>query len=58
MLSSGLTIYAESPADEQAIESARQFIASKGLTVDDVRIVKKPNAICVITKREVKYGES
>ena len=58
MLSSGAVIYAESPADKQAIESARQFIASKGLTVDDVRIVKKPNAICVITKREVEYGES
>ena len=58
MLSSGTMIYAESPADEAAIASARKFIADRKLVSDDVRITKRGNSICVITKKEIDYGKS
>lgn len=54
-IETGSEIFAGSPATDEMTQQAREFIKEKGLTADDVKIVKRGDAIAVISKKELNY---
>lgn len=54
-IQSGSVIY-HSDDSEQSIKEAREYIKRMKLTGDDVRIIRKDDAVMVVTKRSI-WGE-
>lgn len=50
----GVAIFAATPSDQQAIESAKTFIADNCLTNEDVKMGNIGNTLIVVTKKEIK----
>lgn len=51
-LQAGFVLYA-SDDSEASIKEAREYIATNRLTADDVRLIRKDNAIMVVAKRRI-----
>ena len=51
-MKAGFVLYA-SDDSEEAIAEAREYVRSRGLTRDDVRMVKREGQVLVIAEREV-----
>jgi hypothetical protein len=46
----GMAIFTACPADDAAIQAARDFIKKRGLTAADVRMVKRGDVVQVIER--------
>ncbi len=55
--SADVILFASSPADDQSVCDAKDFITKNKLTKDDVSIKKSDKVVYVITKKECYYGE-
>ena len=49
-------IFCGAPADDDMIETAREFVKEKGLSSDEVKLAKRGGCVCVIAKKELIYG--
>lgn len=47
------TVCAATGTDEETIQKVKDWVREKGLTSEDVKIVRDEGAILVVTKREV-----